>query len=87
MRDRQSDESEKDLTEFSALLSGLQHRKEKLFKNSKGRENESVGSECNECSAVKLSSFTEFMQFSAGQQRQLKPENKKEPEDKLPELV
>ena len=31
----------------------------------------------------------EFMQFSAGQQRQLKPENKKEPEDqnRLLELV
>ena len=33
--------------------------------------------------------FNELIQFSAGQQRQLKPENKKEPEDynKWTELV
>ena len=43
MRDRQSDKSEKDLTELSALLSGLQHGKEKLFKSSRGRENEPLG--------------------------------------------
>ena len=41
----------------------------------------------SQCSGVEL--VHEFMMFSAGQQRQLKPENKKEPEDKnkLPELV
>ena len=34
---------------------------------------------CRECSGVEL--VPEFTQFSAGQQRQLKPENKKEPGD------
>ena len=33
----------------------------------------------SECSGVEL--VPEFTQFSAGQQRQLKPENKKEPGD------
>ena len=40
-----------------------------------------------QCSRVEF--VHEFMLFSIGQKRQLKPENKKEPEDlnKLPELV
>ena len=39
-------------------------------------ERRSAGSQCSGSEFV-----CEFMQFSAGQQRQLKPENKKEPED------
>jgi hypothetical protein len=35
----------------------------------------------SECSAVELSLLSDFKQFSAGQQREMKPEVKKVPED------
>ena len=52
---------------------------EMLFKNRKGSKSE-VGVEAVG-SRYSGAEFCEFTQFSAGQQRQLKPENKKEPED------
>ena len=40
---------------------------------------DSVESRCSDCSGVVF--LPKFMQFNAGQQRELKPENEKEPED------
>jgi hypothetical protein len=51
---------------------------EMLFKNRKGSKSE-VGVEAVG-SRYSGAEFCEFTQFSAGQQRQVKPENKKEPE-------
>jgi hypothetical protein len=69
-------------------LSPEQHRKEKLFKSSAEIERESQ-LVVSAVSAVNWSWVYKFKQFSVGQQRQLKPENKKEPEDsnKFPEFV
>jgi hypothetical protein len=88
LRGRQSDESEKDLTEWvrDRIHPTLMRtdKKEGLLRSSTKIEIESSSvSAVNavqwvQCSGVKF--LHAFTQFSTGQQRQLKPENKKESE-------
>jgi hypothetical protein len=71
------------LTEY-AQRSSEWHKREKLFRSGASSvfsACQSVGSQSGEYSTVELSEFLhELLQFSEGQQRQLKPENEK-PED------
>ena len=75
MRGRQSDESEKDFYRMSLWQDILSSHEESYVKAAK---EERVGGQCSEYSAGEF--LSEPMQFSVGQQRQMKPENN-EPED------
>ena len=57
--------------------------KNRFLSTDKGEKRHSVGSQSSQC---RVEFVCKSMQFSACQQRQLKPENKKEPdnENKLP---